>query len=75
MDRDEQENSFDLVGDEYKKMLLLDEMESLLEDMDEEEGESPSDWRKKLSHLGLANRDDLVARIAALHAELDRSEG
>lgn len=47
-------------NERYDLMLLLDRLETLLEDMDE---------------LGIHTREEAAARIAALHLELDELEG
>src|SRR5579859_1557218 len=45
---------------DYDALLLLERMESLLEEMDE---------------LGVSNREEIAARIAALNEALDKDEG
>ncbi len=44
---------------DYGAMLLLERLESLLEEMDE---------------LGISSREEVVRRIASLHQKLDRGE-
>ena len=60
--------------DEYGKMLLLDALESMLEELDESSDDATRDNQSRLAELGLSNRHELVKRIAALHAELDSAE-
>ncbi len=45
---------------DYDAMLLLERLESLLEEMDE---------------LGVSTREDVTRQIASLHQQLDRSGG
>jgi len=45
---------------DYDALLLLERLESLLEEMEE---------------LGVSSREEVEARIAALHQELDAAEG
>ncbi len=47
------------ADDHYEKMLLLDQLESLLEEMEE---------------LGVSTRAEIEARIEALHQKLDAAE-
>lgn len=61
-------------GDEYEKMLLLEELESLLEEMDEGEETNASERAARLRELGIANRDELAGRISSFHADLDTTE-
>ncbi len=45
---------------DYDTLLLLEQLESLLEEMEE---------------LGVSSREEIEARIAALHQKLDAEEG
>jgi hypothetical protein len=55
--RDDEERPSDAS---YDTLLLLEQLESLLEEMEE---------------LGVSTRQEIEARIAALHAQLDAEEG
>jgi hypothetical protein len=61
-------------NDEYAKMLLLDELESTLEELEESTDDATPDNQSRLADLGLSSREELVERIASLHAELDSAE-
>jgi hypothetical protein len=56
--RDEEEERPDDA--DYDTLLLLERLESLLEEMEE---------------LGVSTREEIEARIAALHEKLDAEEG
>jgi hypothetical protein len=65
----------------YRKLVLLDDLESLLEELEEEgiaeDGASaglPNDLRKRMEELGVSSLAHLHARIAELHRELDQEE-
>ncbi len=76
-------------ADNYDLLLELDELESLLEEIEEleiEEAEAspagpaellrlPRELSDRMSALQAANVQELVLRIAALHAKLDVAEG
>jgi hypothetical protein len=55
--RDEEERPADA---DYDRLLLLEQLESLLEEMEE---------------LGVSTRREIEARIATLHKQLDHEEG
>ncbi|MDQ6692985.1 MAG: hypothetical protein M3014_00985 [Chloroflexota bacterium] len=57
----------------YNKMLQLDALETLLEDL-EETGTVDEEAEEEMFRLGLANRAALVRAINKLHDELDREE-
>lgn len=59
-------------NDEYARLLLLDELESLLEELDESAPLS-SETADRLTRHSIGNRDELVERIRAMHVELDIS--
>jgi hypothetical protein len=63
--------------DSYSQLLQLEELESLLEEIEESgapEGTIPSGLRELLQSLGIESVSELVGRIAQLHAELDEVE-
>ena len=69
----------DYEGDDsYRQLLELEELESLQEEI-EETGIDPEadcgalsgELRERLSSLGVSSMNDLVTRIAYMHAELD----
>lgn len=74
-------SSENIRDDSYEALLELEELESLQEEI-EESGVDPAlnwsalpgDLRERLSAFNIAAMDDLVARIAAMHAELDERE-
>ena len=60
----------------YADLLQLEDLESLLEELEESEEEGkpdelPPDLQERLSELGLSNADEVRARIAQVHATLD----
>jgi uncharacterized small protein (DUF1192 family) len=66
---------------DYANLLMLEEMDSLLEELDDMgisqdfQPEQLSDDLAELARaLNVHSVDDLTARIAALHAALDRQE-
>ena len=65
------------TGDEYDAVLMLDDMESLLEDLEDAEagGQHSSELQRQMRELGVANIDELRERISTLHARLDAEEG
>ena len=61
----------------YSSLLHLEELESLLEDLEEhlaraDTDKLPGDLRERLDRLGLSGQDDVRLRIAQLHSKLDR---
>ena len=66
------------TADLYNEMLRLEEMESLLEEIEElEESHDnalPAELRSRLTALGLADQHDLRRRVEQLHASLDTAE-
>ena len=70
----ERENRPSEGAEEYQKMLLVDELESILEDLDSGDEVDFIERLAGLSEQGIKNRDDLARRIAALHSELDSSD-
>lgn len=69
----------DYEGDDsYKQLLELEELESLQEEIEETGADPHTHWselpeelRARLASLGVGNMNDLVTRIAYMHAELD----
>ncbi|HET6314078.1 MAG TPA: hypothetical protein VFH60_09600 [Chloroflexia bacterium] len=64
--------------DSYRQLVELEELESLLEEVEEAGLDSGADWgalpeelREQLASLGVGNMSELVARISFMHAELD----
>ncbi|HET6260657.1 MAG TPA: hypothetical protein VFG99_00265 [Chloroflexia bacterium] len=64
--------------DSYRQLLELEELESLLEEVEEAGLDAEADWgalpeelREQLASLGVGNMSELVARISFMHAELD----
>ena len=72
-EREEEEISMEEGSEEYDRMLLLEELESLLEELDEEEGFESEESIARLRELGIGDRDALVRRISELHGEMDRA--
>jgi hypothetical protein len=73
-----QENRIERVEDptsteEYEATLELEELESLLEDLDDYEGTDPlpAYLLSELHALGFRDRAELRRRIAEMHSELD----
>jgi hypothetical protein len=70
------------VGDvTYRKLVLLDDLESLLEELEElgigEDGAStalPGDLRERMEGLGVSSLTHIRARIAELHRQLDQED-
>ncbi|HKP53510.1 MAG TPA: hypothetical protein VJ183_12775 [Chloroflexia bacterium] len=61
---------------EYEAVLMLEELESLLEDL-EEYGDTerlPSDLQSRMETLGISNAAELRKRILELHAQLDEED-
>ena len=61
----------------YSSLLHLEELESLLEDLEEHSAQAdsdklPVDLRERLDRLGMSSRGDLRLQIAQLHSKLDR---
>lgn len=66
---------------DYANLLMLEEMESLLEELDDmgitqdfQPEQLPDDLAELARALNVQSIDDLTARIAALHAALDRQD-
>ena len=66
---------------EYESLLLLEDMESLLEDLEEAgitglDGPAPvpDDLRGRMEHLGVRDVQQLRDRIMHLHARIDEDE-
>ena len=72
-EREEEEISMEEGSEEYDRMLLLEELESLLEELDEEEGFESEESIARLRELGIGDRDALVRRISELHGEMYRA--
>jgi hypothetical protein len=63
-------------GTEYEAVLILEDLESLLEDL-EDYGDSahlPLDVRSRMDELGISNATELRKRILELHAKLDAED-
>ena len=62
---------------EYQAVLMLDELESLLEEIEEYGGERelPDDIVNRMSRFGVADERGLRDRIVELHTRLDADEG
>lgn len=65
-------------NDSYQRLLELEELESLQEEIEEAGLDPDSDWsllpvdlREHATALGVINMSDLITRIAYMHAELD----
>ena len=58
--------------EQYGLLLRLEELESLLEDLDESGEDGIVEQRMR--EFGLGSRDELTANINALHARLDADE-
>ncbi len=65
----------------YRKLMLLDDLESLLEELEEdgitEDGTTsafPDDLRERMEEIGVSSITQLRARIAELHGELDQED-
>jgi hypothetical protein len=58
-------------SDEYQQSLLLDDLESLLEEIEEQEDEEPSgELLERMDALGIESVSALRMRIRSLHEEL-----
>ena len=60
----------------YASLMHLEELETLLEDLEEhlaraDSDQLPGDLRERLGKLGLSSQDDVRLRIAQLHSKLD----
>ncbi len=63
---------------EYSETLLLEDMESLLEEIEEQVGvggEPTMELHERLTDLGVESVTELCARILNLHERLDAEEG
>ncbi len=63
-------------GAEYEAVLILEDLESLLEDL-EDSGDSaqlPVDLRTRMDDLGISSATELRKRILELHAQLDAED-
>ncbi|HYP40192.1 MAG TPA: hypothetical protein VEX13_07505 [Chloroflexia bacterium] len=65
----------------YRKLVLLDDLESLLEELEEQgiaEGGAmsgvPNDLRERMEELRVPSLTELRTRISELHHELDRED-
>lgn len=64
----------------YAKMLMLDDLESLLEEIEEhglgtaQPSDLSADLREQMLELGVTSVPQLSERIAQLHAELDQED-
>jgi hypothetical protein len=71
------EDLADKESHEYDLLLELEELESLLEEIEESEGTAqlPADpkLRRRLGELNIRSVSDLRQRITELHAQLDAS--
>jgi hypothetical protein len=64
--------------DSYRHLLELEELESLLEEVEETGLDAEAGWddlpeelRERLASLDVSNMSELVNRISFMHAELD----
>jgi hypothetical protein len=60
-------------AEEYEATLKLEELESLLEELEECEGTGPipADLQSRLQALGIRDEAELRRRIADMHSQLD----
>ncbi len=65
-------------GDSYQQLLDLEELESLHEEIEEagvdpriQWGDLPEELRERLAAFGVDSLNELVTRIAYMHAQLD----
>lgn len=62
----------------YKRMLLLDDLESLLEELEDEgitsESALPPGMRERMVELDVFSLMALRGKIAELHSEMDKEE-
>ncbi len=73
----------DYEGDDsYQQLFELEELESLQEEIEESAlGDEPNwsalpaELRERLASRGVSSMNDLVTRIAYMHAELDEQSG
>jgi hypothetical protein len=63
-----------LPSKEYLDMLHLDQLESLLEDLDEGNSDTSRAASEQLAGQGIPNREALVKLIASLHKALDEAQ-
>ncbi len=69
------------ADDSYLQLMELEELESLQEEIEESGVNAEADWnvlpdglRERLAALGVNSMQELVTRIAYMHAELDEAE-
>jgi hypothetical protein len=75
-------NGYEPPGDqEYQTLVLLDELESLLEDLEEQgitglEGRSniPEDLQQRMAESGVHDVQQLRDKLMRLHAQVDEDE-
>jgi hypothetical protein len=65
----------------YEKLMLLEDLESLLEEIEELDEVSaldgvnvPNHLREQMEELDVNSADEIRARIAALHREIDEAD-
>jgi hypothetical protein len=65
-------------NDSYRQLLELEELESLQEEIEETGRDPEAGWaalpaelQERLASLGVRGMSELMARISAMHAELD----
>ena len=63
-------------GEEYEAVLMLEDLESLLEDIDDygDTAQLPIVLRSRMDELDISNADELRKRILELHAQLDTDD-
>jgi len=61
---------------EYEAVLMLENLESLLEDLEDygDATQLPLDLRTRMDDLGISNAAELRKRILELHAQLDAED-
>ena len=71
----------DQQSEEYKTLALLEELESLLEDMEEhgvtglnDAADAPPDIEQRMNALGVATVQQVRDRIMHLHAQVDEDD-
>ncbi len=69
-------------GEEYETLALLDELESLLEELEERgitglEGASnvPEDLQERMAELGVKDVQQIRDKLMHLHAQVDEDDG
>jgi hypothetical protein len=65
----------------YRKLMLLDDLESLLEELEEQgvaeesaTADLPDDLRERMEELQVSSIMEMRGRIAELHRELDQED-